>query len=299
MGNSFHTNSLEPENADYLSKNVLFFKELDIKWISVFIETIRSEKAIDLRNSLDSISWRNYFGIFSKIRGSLSSDKAAASISVWHPATFEYAMQAGDDFNSPILPAEEKNLDPAYTDDEASVLSDEELQVKRSRGRSIHMEHPSEGDIERPKFDQKIINPIFFGYSNVKMAATQAQQAKHEATLKFRGDRAISTAKSSRMTAVEHLKSSSEASALHRMKTLDEMKTKYETTAAAKLKELEVNRVELSEIAFRAFKVRRAYFLLNLVIIIYQVGNVGSMGGELQCGKDSVRIRVKRAQRST
>jgi hypothetical protein len=273
----------KPDACEGPGDDVIFFQNLNIKWMTLVVSRLREVKDTDfnLRNKDEKIKWNNYFKIFSDIKDKMIIDTQIQKKNVWHTATLGYSMGPQEvvdeesdeeeiDPNTPKLP------DDDYTDDDPSELSesdeDSEEDEEMKNGSDIERSDKSNGDggkrkqSERPrsaviskkvqaKWNSAHISPIFFGYNTVKQITIDTQKAEEKATLKLRENRAIGKAKEARSAVIDASERTMRLQEANRLKKIGELDEKYKAAREKTERDCAKNKMEMHPTAFDIYKV--------------------------------------------
>ncbi len=283
------------EDSQGPGESVVFFQSLTVKWLSVIATRIREIKQseISLQKPDERLKWNEYFKIFSDIKDKMVADKLAQTRNVWHPATLGYSMGPENAVEEAEEVMEVKSAqlpDDDYTDDDPSEVSDNEEDEEKSNAsvspddpqisksaksatsaKSQALESIKSSDKQlppvNPNWNSSLINPIYFGYNNVKTVVVDAKQAEDKATLKVRENRAISKAKDSRSVIIDALEKNMLGQAANRRKKMDAVQAKY--TAAKEKGEIELkkNKQEMPPIGFETYKVTTIFVCVVLYCV--------------------------------
>jgi len=265
MGNRFANASSDNDSKSHLIPS--FFKTLELKWFEHSFKVIAegiSPTKFAINNSVSNVkdaclSWKLYFKTFSDIKGIIEQDKVVYERSHWHPAVLGYVMAKADPADE-IEPTVEsisskQSIEDDYTEDDASELSeheDAELNVITNREESSN---------QNRKWNSKIVNPIFFGYTNKSIVQHDMETKRVTEELRAQEKRAIETAKNTRIKNLDELEKLAKGKAATRLSKMAELENKYESSKLKRLEEYNRTKKEIPPTAFRSYHVSLKFFV--------------------------------------
>jgi hypothetical protein len=275
MGSRLSTTSYEDCTGPGPNRDLSFFTTVRTKWLEYFIAKLNENSLSDLRitNTSETLSWRDYFRYFNEIKQLSERDAEIKKRLSWHPATLGYLMQR--DLQT-VMEPEEVDLGPTddYTEDEAdSDLSDEEPETSSeeedSQDKETSQSHDEQGETAArpaPSASQKkfippkdwnpqIINPIYFGYSQMTQQEHQETVLKNRLEIEKSERRAVDKAMASRSIALEEYETMIVAREKVRATKLEEMTTAYDKERQRRDADLARNKKNLPEMGFKMYRV--------------------------------------------
>jgi hypothetical protein len=276
MGSRLSTIRYEDCTGPGPTKDLSFFTSVRTKWLEYFIAKLNENSLSDLRitNTSETLSWRDYFRYFNEIKQLSEKDTEIKKRLSWHPATIGYLMQR--DLQT-VMEPEEVDLGPTddYTEDEAdSDLSDEEPDTSSEESEKETSPRDDDDEPKKPvpqlppqpsqsrkKFippkdwNPHLINPIYFGYSQMTQEEHQETLLKNKIEIEKSERRAVEKAMASRSVALEEYETSIMAREKVRATKLEEMAAGYEKERQRRDLDLARNKKALPEMGFKMYRV--------------------------------------------
>lgn len=272
MGNSISSKNCD--DPDGPGENVLFFRNMNVKWLNVFVSKVKiinPNLQFSINDNDEKIKWTEYFKCFTEIKESISSEAFVKQRNNWHPATLGYAMVKELINDEPIEiehnEQREETLPPdGYTEDTPSDLGENDEISEHSYNNDITAK--IQNNLEKPINKSNIIqnknkikktsencSPIYFGYSTQSHKEQNKQIEDEKLALQTRENRAISKAKAKRGAVIDSLEKLMLSQSKIRMDKIEKVEKKYNENKLAREKELEQNHRELLDVAFALYEV--------------------------------------------
>ena len=282
MGNALNFSNYEdpPGPGD----KVEFFRSLQMKQLKSFFAKLQESRIsdFDINNESETVSWRQYFLLFSDINQKLDTDKAEYVRSTWHVATRGFEMQhyefpeiiealppppvvkarddltdddLSDDEPSPPPSASTSQRESASVDDGESVSSASESVSANSSSLSFSQSSSVQKPSLKPNWDPQITNPIFFGYSGFKTATRLREVEMARERVAIAEERAIQTAQESRVSFIETFDKTTKSQESIRLKKMLDLETKYNEANAKRMEARDANERDLPALGFKIFEV--------------------------------------------
>lgn len=284
MGNSLVLTDFR--DCDGPGPSVEFFQSIRLKQLKHFMSKIEQKmlRDFDIDDFSETLSWREYFSLFSEIKEKMDEDSVSQQRLQWHSSCMGYEMQRKEDVFEVPPPEEVKGVADDYTDDDASEDGDADDETGTDNGGgggdAEGGSNPSESQASesvsskssssavtnstttasvivprRVGWNPSVISPVFFGYSTYTTAERMQEVAESKAKTKIAEDRAVAKAKLSRHAILDGYEKAVQNQARIRELKIKELEAKYQTAQARRDENFKQNQRDLSAVAFKMFQV--------------------------------------------